>query len=106
MKLTVNKIAAVFGLTSSSNREIATLLTDSRSLCDPEVTLFFALKTSVNDGHRYIADLYRRGVRAFVVERVPDVMSGVEDVDFLIVSNPLAALQTLAAYVRSLVNIP
>lgn len=106
MKLTLNNIAAVLGLSSSSRREIATLLTDSRSLCDPEVTLFFALKTSVNDGHRYIADLYRRGVRAFVVERVPDVMSGVVDADFLIVPDPLAALQTLAAYVRSLVDIP
>ncbi|MDE5554772.1 MAG: alanine racemase [Muribaculaceae bacterium] len=106
MKLTIKDIAAVLGKSSSSNREISTLLTDSRSLCTPEATLFFALKTSVNDGHRYIADLYRRGVRAFVVERVPEVLSGVDDADFLIVPNPLVALQTLAAYVRSLVNIP
>ena len=29
-------------------------LTDSRSLCFPEETLFFALKTKRNDGHKYI----------------------------------------------------
>ena len=28
------------------------LLIDSRSLCFPEETLFFALKTEKNDGHR------------------------------------------------------
>lgn len=106
MKLTVKNIADIIGQSSSSSREITILLIDSRSLCNPDVTLFFALKTSVNDGHRYIPDLYRRGVRAFVVERIPDVMLGVEDADFLIVSNPLTALQSLAAYVRSLVDIP
>ena len=106
MKLTVDNIARLLGVSSSSGREIVTLLTDSRSLCEPETTLFFALRTSVNDGHRYVADLYRRGVRAFVVERVPDIMSGVDDADFLVVADPLEALQTLGAFVRSTVDIP
>ena len=43
------------------------LLTDSRSLNFPEETLFFALTTKRNDGARYIADLYARGVRNFVL---------------------------------------
>ena len=30
------------------------ILTDSRSLCFAEETLFFALKTKRNDGHKYI----------------------------------------------------
>ena len=47
------------------------LLTDSRSLCYPESTLFFAIKTDRGNGHRYIADLYQRGVRAFVISEVP-----------------------------------
>ena len=42
------------------------LLTDSRSLGFPEETLFFALVTTRGDGHRYIAELYDRGVRHFV----------------------------------------
>lgn len=52
-----------------SNREIRTLLTDSRSLAAPGETLFFALRTSTGDGHLFIERLYRQGVRAFVVDR-------------------------------------
>ena len=33
------------------------LLTDSRSLCFAEETLFFALQSKRNDGHKYISDL-------------------------------------------------
>ena len=47
------------------------LLTDSRSLSSPEDTLFFALTTPRGDGHRYIPQLYQRGVRSFVVSQVP-----------------------------------
>ena len=38
----------------SNSAQIGFLLTDSRSLCFPEETLFFALKTDRNDGHHYI----------------------------------------------------
>ncbi len=47
------------------------LLTDSRSLADPERTLFFAFETPMADGHRYIPALYGRGVRRVAVSRVP-----------------------------------
>ena len=52
--------------------EISYLLTDSRSLTFPESSLFFAIKTQRNNGHKYIDTLYSRGVRAFVVEQVPE----------------------------------
>ncbi len=47
---------------------VADLLIDSRSLTDPADSLFFAISTARNDGHRYIRPLYDRGVRCFVVE--------------------------------------
>ena len=50
--------------------DVEWLLTDSRSLCFPESTLFFAIRTDRGDGHRYVRDLYERGVRAFVVNSV------------------------------------
>ena len=87
------------------------LLIDSRSLCFPEETLFFALKTSKNDGHRYVEGLYRRGVRNFVVSRqsladgVIDAQ-GMADANFLAVDSPLHALQALAAHHRDSLNIP
>ena len=69
MNYTIEKITTLIGARriGTADAQIGWLLTDSRSLCFPEETLFFALKTARNDGHRYIADLYRRGVRNFVV---------------------------------------
>lgn len=85
-------------------RKIDWLLTDSRSLCYPESTIFFAIKTERGNGHLYIADLYHRGVRAFVVSETPQ--GNFPDADFLFVPNTLTALQSLAAYHRSRFNIP
>ncbi len=44
------------------------LLTDSRFLSDPGKSVFFAIKGSRHDGHRFIPDLFREGLREFVVE--------------------------------------
>ncbi len=83
------------------------LLTDSRSLCFPEETLFFALKTQRNDGHRYIQDLYNRGVRQFVVEQVPDHYDKkYPQANFLRVPHTLAALQRLAERHRDEFDLP
>ncbi|MDE6367354.1 MAG: hypothetical protein K2L33_07190, partial [Muribaculaceae bacterium] len=48
------------------------VLTDSRSLREPARTVFFALRTANNDGHKYIAELAAQGVGLFVVEEIPD----------------------------------
>ena len=71
MTYKLSTIASILGVKVNPIRGgelIATLLTDSRSLTVPEKSMFFALKTAGNDGHRYISDLYNRGVRYFVVE--------------------------------------
>ena len=52
--------------------KLSVLLTDSRSLTFPEESLFFALVTERNDGHRYIKEFYYKGVRNFVVRQIPD----------------------------------
>ncbi len=80
------------------------LLTDSRSLVFPEQTLFFAIRTQKNDGHRYISELYRRGVRAFVVSKVPEAPEA--DANYLVVPSPLRALQRLAERHREEFSIP
>ena len=85
---------------------ISWLLTDSRSLCFPNETLFFAIVTRRGDGHNYIRDLYNRGVRNFVVSRMPDRMDDYLESNFLLVKDTLAALQTLAAQHRAAFQIP
>lgn len=87
---------------------ITWLLTDSRSLCFPEETLFFALKSNRNDGHRYISELYVRGVRHFVVSTRPaeEQLEAMRDAAFLVVSDTLVALQLLAENHRAGFHIP
>ena len=81
---------------------ISFLLTDSRSLCFPEETLFFALRSSRNDGQRYIGELYRRGVRHFVVSQLPEQwQESFPGSGFLLVGDPLRALQQLASRHRA-----
>ena len=101
----------VIGLSDDlQNLDIRHLLTDSRQLgTEPEATLFFALKTEKNDGANYIPELLERGVRVFVVSEsgVGKRESGIGTPSiFLLVENPLTALQQLAAYKRSLYNCP
>jgi alanine racemase len=96
MIYTIEKIATLIGARRYGSTDVSVrwLLTDSRSLCFPEQTLFFALRSQRNDGHRYIDDLYARGVRCFVVEQVPEHPQA--DANYLKVSSALAALQRLA----------
>ena len=67
--------------------DIRFLLTDSRDVEKFQIPrknmLFFAIKTTKNDGAKYIPQLYDKGVRAFVT------------------GDSIAALQRLAAHVRN-----
>lgn len=108
MIYTLEKISSLIGARMYGENEpvISWLLTDSRSLCFPEETLFFALKTNRNDGHKYIPELYHRGVRAFVVENLPEDTDAFPGAGFLKVASPLKALQRLAERHRESFDIP
>ena len=90
---------------SCADHEIRDLLIDSRQLVNANQTLFFALTSNRNDGHKYIKDLYQNGVRAFVVTHVPDD-GDYPEAGFIVVDDTLMALQRLAAYHRAQFNIP
>ena len=104
----IGKITGLIGAKRKGDKEynITWLLTDSRSLSFPEETLFFALKTKRNDGHKYIRDLYTRGVRNFVVTELPQPTDDYPDANFLQVAQPLKALQKLAEQHRERFQIP
>ena len=109
MTYTIEKITTLIGAHHYGENvaDVAFILTDSRSLCFPEETLFFALQTNRNDGHKYIPELYQRGVRNFVVTDVPtDRAETYPDANFLKVSNTLKALQRLAERHRDEFDIP
>ena len=88
-----------------SDTIIEHLLPDSRRVYSPATSLFFALKGPRRDGHQFISDLYKRGIRSFVVSETIDTGSFPE-ATFLLVKDTLAALQQLAAYHRRQFKIP
>lgn len=92
---------------ATTQPQVELLLTDSRSLTFAGRTLFFALVTPKGDGHRYVAALYRQGVRAFVTSQGADEFRNTcPEAWFLTVPDTLAALQALAAHRRACFERP
>lgn len=111
MSYTIESIAQKIAArrVGDSPAKIDWILTDSRSLSFPEETLFFALTTKRNRGAIYIADLYERGVRNYVVspEDYEELsMKNLYSCNFLIVPTPLKALQKLAELHRDSFQVP
>lgn len=104
----LNKIARILGVSKPGvpQVEINWLLTDSRSLAFPAETLFFAIQTSRNDGHKYIPELYKQQVKYFVVNHIDAAWTGWEDAVFIEVADTLDALQKTAAACRDNFKIP
>ncbi|MBN2236627.1 MAG: bifunctional UDP-N-acetylmuramoyl-tripeptide:D-alanyl-D-alanine ligase/alanine racemase [Bacteroidales bacterium] len=104
---TLSSIAAEVNgqLHASSDAEISDILIDSRKLISAQGTLFIALKTKKNDGHKYIDSLYKRGLRSFLVSEIPEGTL-LNTANFIVVKDTLIALQTLASHKRKKFSIP
>ncbi|MDR2809044.1 MAG: bifunctional UDP-N-acetylmuramoyl-tripeptide:D-alanyl-D-alanine ligase/alanine racemase [Tannerellaceae bacterium] len=110
MEYSIKEIAGIIGSTTVlplRDARIGILLTDSRRLSQPEDSLFFALKTKTNNGHKYVDELYHLRVRNFVVnEMPPEAASTMPQANFLVVKDTLKALQKLVTHHRKRFNIP
>jgi alanine racemase len=98
------------------------LLLDSRRLIFPADSLFFSLKGPRRDGRQFMEDLYKRGVRNFVLQdegvsvdsgdptlleaRSSKLAANFPDANIILVPDTLAALQQLAAWHRRQFSIP
>jgi alanine racemase len=110
MKYTISELSAVISAKlagqGNSGVHIEQLLIDSRKLIQPETSLFFAIRGDRNDGHRFIKDMYEKGVRNFVVSALPAPGELYSDSVFLLVEDTLHALQQLSAWHRQHFHIP
>lgn len=109
LKMNISAIADIIQPVQRHIRDgaapVTRLCCDSRKVERPGETLFFAFKTGRNDGHRFIPALAGAGVHNFVVS--DPAASGLDpDGNFLAVSDPLAALQSLAQRHRSRFHYP
>ncbi len=88
-------------------RPIRHILTDSRKLTSPSDSLFFAMRTASGDGHKYIAQLYEHGVRAFFIcEPIEPYIARYPDANIVQVQETLRALQQIASHWRMRYDYP
>lgn len=108
MAYSISEIAKVLKVKDIHNPDlsIAHLLTDSREVFNPEQTLFFALKTPNNDGHKFVDELYILGVRNFVVQTILPEWKNLKGINLLHVKDSLQALQKVATFHREHFKIP
>ena len=107
---TLNQIAEITGNTviGSSNQHVNYFLHDSRELVFADETLFIALKTKLNDGHKYIPELIQKGVKAFLINDIGfDYKKySATGSSFILSESPLKTIQQLASYHRQQFSIP
>lgn len=87
-----------------TDEPIRHLILDSRKFQGRPNALFFALKGESHDGHFFLDELYQKGQRRFVVERMPEIPQ--PDATYVLVEDALRALQQLAGSHRKQFNYP
>ncbi|MBX2890747.1 MAG: bifunctional UDP-N-acetylmuramoyl-tripeptide:D-alanyl-D-alanine ligase/alanine racemase [Saprospiraceae bacterium] len=90
---------------TDASAHVEFLLLDSRHIAAPAVSLFFALPGKRHDGHRYLVDLHKAGVRHFVVSEQIEP-AALPEANILQVPDTLTALQAVAAHHRSRFHVP
>lgn len=111
MKFAFNDIVKVTGgrvqgSAVGAENVICSVVFDTRKLWSAETssTLFVALK-GVRDGHSYLGEAYRAGVRMFLVSRFEsNLILQFNDALFIVVEDTLLALQQWAAWHRKQVT--
>lgn len=99
MKYRLSDIARMCGgVLHGCDSVVGDVVTDSRRCAFGDGAMFVAMRGVNYDSHDYVADMYNRGVRAFILER--DITS-YEDAGYVRVDNALEALQRLAAAHRA-----
>jgi len=132
MEYSIKYICSVIGgrwVQFHADDAVGQLLLDSRRLIFPASSLFFALKGPRRDGSRFVSELYKRGVRNFVVGgdwaaaaaagsgaaglTRPDAAgpglpgrADMPEANIIAVDDTLAALQALAAAHRREFSLP
>jgi len=103
MDLSASDIAGITGgtLTGPGNLMVSDLIIDSRQVSFTENSAFIAIRGNNHDGHHFTDTLFRKGVRVFIVESVPDKIDFYPDAAFIVCKNSIEALQLLAAAKRA-----
>jgi Alr-MurF fusion protein len=102
VKLTSGELARIVNgkLTGSPDLAVNDLVTDSRQITMTEGMAFFAISGRNHDGHFFVENLYNKGVRIFIVEKMHGNFESLKNASFITVLNTIEALQLVGAYRR------
>jgi alanine racemase len=108
LNYTIHDIAGIIKaefLSEGQDDSIHHLLLDSRKLVFPQDSIFFALKSAQRNAIIFLPELYKQGVRNFVVEEMvnPELFP---DSNILLVNDVLKSLQLLVASHRNRFDCP
>jgi Alr-MurF fusion protein len=90
----------------SNDQKVLSFLTDSRKISGTEGAVFIAIDGEHHDGHQYIPELYKKGVRQFVIEKNGLDTATLAGSNILKVNSSLRSLQKIVASHRSQLKIP
>src|SRR5687768_12795051 len=86
---------------------VKNLVLDSRKLIASPGSVFFAIKGERHDGHKYLQELYSKGIKQFVVESNSNINpQNFPESNILQVECSITALQKIASCHRSKFHFP
>ncbi len=108
MKYTIKQLAKITTgeVLGNDNVIVNDFIIDSRKVSKTDGIIFVAIKGERNDGHNYINELYKQGIKIFLVNKTYNNTKAYADATFLIVNNTLKAFQKIVAAHRANFNIP
>ncbi len=104
----LSKINAIVGgrLIGRADLSIDSIIFDSRKIIHGNGGIFIAVTGERHDGHKYISDLYSKGVRCYLVSRSANFSKLYPDAGFIFVDDTVAALQKFVAFHRTQFTCP
>lgn len=102
MILVASDIATIVNgkLTGNPALQVTDIITDSRQLSFTEGMAFLAIRGIHHDGHIFVENLFRKGIRVFIVEKLPGNIEFFSGAAFIVSENSIEALHLLASYKR------
>jgi alanine racemase len=104
VKLKASDVARITGgqLFGDPVLPVSEIVIDSRQLTYTEGLAFFAICGIHHDGHNFVEALYARGIRVFIVGKLPKNHKEYPGSAFIHTSDTIQALQLLAQYKRKI----
>ena len=109
MHYSIEQINEVIGGHFLNEKRVASTLShivyDTRKISYKYKSVFFALASATSDGHLFISDGYKKGLRNFIVSQSVETALFPE-ANFIQVTDTKKALQDLATHYRATLNYP